>query len=157
MPNEIERKYLVDLTRVGTLENGVLMKQGYIPTADNTAVRVRIAGTKAWLTLKGENKGLTRTEFEYEIPQQDAKEMLSQLCKGPSIEKTRYLIRHRHHNWELDIFHGDNEGLVVAEIELNHESEHFEVPTWVTTEVSGDSKYYNSSLLTYPFKQWHSK
>lgn len=154
MAKEIERKFLIDLERIGSLEGGTMIKQGYIATADKTAVRARIAGAKAYLTLKGENKGVTRAEFEYDIPVEDAEEIIRELCRGPIIEKTRYLVVNFGHTWEVDIFHGDNEGLIVAEIELGSETEKFELPLWVTKEVSGDEKYYNSNLLDHPFKHW---
>jgi len=151
---EIERKFLIDLVELGSLEGGVTIKQGYISTSDKTVVRARIAGEQAFLTIKGENKGVTRSEFEYEIPVSDAEQIISELCNGPVVEKTRYLVVHSGHTWEVDIFLGDNEGLVVAEIELTSEGESFEIPHWVTVEVSGDAKYYNSSLLDNPFKRW---
>ncbi|NRA21551.1 MAG: CYTH domain-containing protein [Oceanospirillaceae bacterium] len=154
MATEIERKFLIDLTKIGPLEGGTYIKQGYIATADKTVVRARLAGNKAYLTLKGENKGITRAEFEYEIPVADARQIMTELCHGPMVEKTRYLIVFSGHTWEVDIFHGDNDGLVVAEIELENEDESFELPAWVTTEVSGDAKYYNASLLDNPFKRW---
>ncbi|ABM03678.1 adenylate cyclase [Psychromonas ingrahamii 37] len=154
MAKEIERKFLLDLTKLGSLDSGTLIRQGYITTIDKTVVRTRLAGDRAYLTLKGKNKGVTRTEFEYEIPVNDAQEIISELCNGPVVEKTRYLIVYSGHTWEVDIFHGDNDGLVVAEIELESEQETFELPHWITTEVSGDPKYYNSSLLDNPFKHW---
>lgn len=154
MAKEIERKFLIDLEKIGSLNDGTIIKQGYISTKDNTVVRVRLAGSKAYLTLKGENKGVTRLEFEYEIPVGDALEMIDALCNGPVVEKARYLVVHSGHTWEVDIFDGDNKGLVVAEIELESEDEAFDLPHWVTTEVSGDVRYYNSSLLDNPFKNW---
>jgi len=154
MAKEIERKFLIDLEKIGSLEDGTAIRQGYIATADKTVVRVRLAGERAYLTLKGENVGVTRTEFEYEIPADDAQEIITVLCNGPVVEKTRYLIVNAGHTWEVDIFHGDNDGLVVAEIELSSEDEVFELPHWVTKEVSGDINYYNSSLLGNPFKNW---
>lgn len=154
MAKEIEKKFLVNLDKLSHSEGGADIKQAYIATTDNTVVRVRIAKDKAYLTLKGENVGITRSEFEYEISMKDANDIMAELCSGPSIEKTRYVITHKGHAWELDIFHGDNDGLVIAEIELQTEDEYFEKPDWVGGEVSGDPKYYNSSLLQYPFKQW---
>jgi len=154
MAKEIERKFLVDLNKLGDLGSGVAIKQGYIPTADKTVVRVRLAGQAAYLTLKGKNRGLVRSEFEYEIPASDAEEIISELCRGPIIDKTRYVIEYSGHTWEIDIFHGENDGLVVAEIELQSEEELFDRPNWVTLEVSDDSKYYNSSLLENPFSKW---
>ncbi len=154
MALEIERKFLIDLKKLGHLKNGITIKQGYISTTDKTVVRVRISGKKAYLTLKGENKGITRTEFEYEIPIKDGESIIAELCSTPLIEKTRYLIPVSKHTWEVDIFHGDNDGLAVAEVELTNANEDIDLPEWVTTEVSGDKKYYNSNLLNYPFKAW---
>lgn len=154
MAKEIERKFLIDLEKIGLLVDGTLIKQGYITTANRAVVRARIAGNRAYLTLKGENRGVTRTEFEYEIPVDDAQEIIRELCHGPVVEKTRYLVVNSGHTWEVDIFHGDNDGLVVAEIELGSETEQFELPFWVTKEVSSDVKYYNSSLLDNPFRNW---
>lgn len=158
MAIEIERKYLVNLDLLiatqGELPRGITIKQAYIATADNTVVRIRVAGEKAFITLKGENNGLTRTEFEYPIPLIDAKAMIEQLCQGPIIDKTRYLIAVAGHTWELDIFHGDNLGLIIAEIELASENEAFERPDWVTQEVSAQIKYYNSSLIDSPYSSW---
>lgn len=154
MPKEIERKFLIDLTKLEPLESGTLIKQGYIATADKTVVRARVAGDKAYLTLKGANKGVVRSEFEYEISVEDAQAIIAELCNGPVVEKIRYLVEHSGHTWEVDVFHGDNEGLIVAEIELESAEEAFELPLWVVNEVSGDPRYYNSSLLDHPFKNW---
>lgn len=154
MAKEIERKFLIELSGVGSMGYGSRIKQGYISTADNTAVRIRITETAAYLTLKGENKGATRSEFEYDIPVQDANEIIEELCSGPVIDKTRYLVKHGSHTWEIDVFHGDNDGLIVAEVELESEAEAIDLPAWVTQEVTGETKYYNSCLLNNPFKQW---
>lgn len=154
MGKEIERKFLIDISALGKLDSGADIKQGYISTTDNTVVRVRITGKAAYLTLKGENTGTTRLEFEYEIPIKDANEIIEALCTGPIIDKTRYLVAHAGHTWEIDIFHGDNDGLIVAEVEMESETEFVEMPSWVTEEVSGQAKYYNSSLLDNPFKSW---
>ena len=154
MAKEIERKFLINMAAIGILENGTAIKQGYISTTDKTVVRARVAGNKAYLTLKGENKQLTRSEFEYEIAVNDAEQIISELCNGPIVEKTRYLRVYAGHIWEIDIFHGDNNGLVVAEIELKSENETFEKPSWITVEVSDDARYYNSSLLDHPYKNW---
>lgn len=154
MPVEIERKFLIDLEKVGPLQNGMAIKQGYVPTSTKTAVRIRIKQEQAFLTLKGANKGATRSEFEYEIPMVDAEAMLAELCEGPIIDKTRYVIRHEDHDWEVDVFYGDNQGLVVAEVEMMSEGERVALPDWVTHEVTGEVKYYNSSLLANPYKDW---
>jgi adenylate cyclase len=154
MAKEIERKFLIDLAILGPMEGGASIKQGYISTSDKTVVRVRVVSAEAYLTLKGENIGLTRTEFEYPIPVSDANEIISELCNGPIIEKTRYLLKYSKHTWEVDIFHGENHGLVIAEIELTSENEEFDLPPWLGEEVSDDIKYFNSNLLENPFKNW---
>ncbi len=154
MALEIERKYLIDLEKIGTLENGVRIKQGYLSTNKDAVVRVRVKNDKAYLTIKGSNSGIARLEFEYEIPLNEANEMLEKLCQKPVIDKTRYLIKHDIHTWEVDIFYGDNEGLVVAEVELSSEDEHINLPIWVKEEVSHDDRYFNSNLMKLPFKDW---
>jgi adenylate cyclase len=158
MATEIERKFLVDLECLakvhGELKNGTKIKQAYIATQDHTVVRLRVAGEQAFLTLKGKNNGISRSEFEYPVPPHQAEQIIKELCHGPSIDKTRYLIPIGQHTWELDIFHGDNQGLVVAEVELETEQQDFQRPSWVTLEVSAESKYYNSSLINRPYSTW---
>ncbi len=153
MAQEIERKFLVDAAKLPPLPPPQIIKQGYIPT-QNATVRIRISNDKAFLTLKGRTTGLRRSEFEYPIPLEDAEAMLDELCIQPYIDKKRYLIDISGHTWELDIFEGENEGLIVAEIELESEDETFERPEWVTEEVSDDPKYRNVSLVNYPYKRW---
>ncbi len=150
---EIERKFLVDTSKLPPLPQPYTIKQGYI-AASNATVRVRIRDEKAFLTLKGMTTGISRSEFEYSIPHADAEAMLAQLCEKPYIDKKRYLLEHAGHTWELDIFEGENEGLVIAEIELTGEEEMFERPEWVTTEVSDDPRYRNAYLVKKPFKSW---
>jgi len=154
MAKEIERKFLVDTAKLPTLPKGKVLKQGYVPTGGSATVRVRISNDQAFLTLKGKATGLTRSEFEYPVPLKDAQNILYELCSRPFIEKTRYLIPYGDHTWELDIFEGDNKGLVIAEIELESEDEIFERPVWVTKEVSDDTRYRNSNLITCPFCTW---
>ena len=154
MALEIERKFLIDIEKLGTLENGYDIKQGYIQTKDKTTVRVRVKGNEAFLTIKGKNVGATRLEYEYFIPVIDANEMLQMLCAKPIIDKTRYLIEHKKHTWEIDIFHKENDGLVVAEVELESEDEMVELPDWIVNEVTDDARYYNSNLLEFPYSQW---
>ena len=154
MALEIERKYLIDLEKISPLENGIRIKQGYLSTDKNAVVRVRVKNDKAYLTIKGSNSGIARLEFEYEIPLDEANEMLEKLCQKPVIDKTRYLITHENHTWEVDIFYGDNEGLVVAEVELSSEDEFINLPSWVKEEVSHDDRYFNSNLMKLPFKDW---
>jgi len=156
MPEEIERKFLVDVDKLFLPENGERIMQGYIPIAKETrtAVRVRVKGTEAYLTIKGKNTGAVRAEYEYSIPLEDAEEILAKLCQKPFIEKTRYEIQIDAHVWEVDVFFGENEGLIVAEIELGKEDEKFALPDWVLEEVTGDNRYYNSNLVLNPFKNW---
>lgn len=154
MAIEIERKFLIDQTQLSIPDSGEVIKQGYIPTATKTAVRIRLKGEQAFITVKGANRGAVRAEFEYPIPRQDAELMLDTLCEGTVIEKVRYEIWVGEHCWEVDHFHGENEGLMVAEIELEAEEESFEVPAWAVEEVTGDPKYYNANLVEFPYSQW---
>ena len=154
MAEEIERKFLVDPAQLPPLEHPHIIRQGYIPTQGTATVRVRISSEKAFLTLKGRATGISRSEFEYPIPVEDAGKMLSELCAKPLIKKRRYLIPYRGHTWELDIFEGENAGLIVAEIELGNENEVFEKPRWITEEVSFDPRYRNANLITHPFSKW---
>jgi len=131
----------------------VLIRQAYLSTDKDRVVRVRSAGPRAYLTIKGPGH-ISRAEFEYEIPLDDAALMLDRLCLPGLIEKTRYRQEFAGHMWEIDVFHGDNAGLVVAEIELREEGESFERPDWVLREVSGDPRYFNASLSRAPFKTW---
>jgi adenylate cyclase len=156
MAKEIERKFLVDTSKLPTLPKGHIMKQGYVPTQGIT-VRARISDDQAFLTLKGRATGLSRSEFEYPIPVEDAQQILDELCVHPLIEKTRYMIPYEDHIWELDIFESDNKGLIVAEIELGSEDESFVKPEWITEEVSYDRRYRNASLINHPFCNWNKE
>lgn len=147
---EIERKFLVKEGWRPPGE-GVRMRQGYVPTSNRSAVRVRIAGDRAWLTLKTPRVHISRREFEYEIPVDDAADMLELLC-AKQVSKTRTRVDHAGHVWEVDVFEGDNEGLVIAEIELGSEEESFELPDWVGEDVSHDLRYANSALSERPYK-----
>lgn len=153
MAAEIERKFLVadDSWRDGS--RGVRIAQGYLSQDPDRTVRVRLAGEKAWITIKGRTQGITRAEFEYAIPPADARELLG-LCLPSVIDKTRHEIRHGGHVWEVDVFHGGNDGLIVAEVELSDENETPEMPPWVGEEVSDDARYFNSHLATHPFTCW---
>ena len=153
MAQEIERKFLVHTDKLPPLPSPKVIKQGYVPT-EGTTVRVRISNDNAFLTLKGRATGITRSEFEYAIPVSDAESMLEELCMQPYISKKRYIIEHAGHTWELDIFEGENEGLIVAEIELEREDETFEKPEWVANEVSDDPRYRNAYLVKNPYKDW---
>jgi len=156
MPKEIERKFLINLDQLELLPQGIKIKQGNFPMSAGVkfSVRIRIKKDAAFLTVKSENTGATRSEYEYPIPIDEALEMLENHCQKPYIEKTRYELTNGGHIWEIDIFHGENEGLVMAEIELSSEAEEFDVPEWVTDEVTDDPKYYNSNLLLNPYKKW---
>lgn len=153
MPAEIERKYLVsgESWRDGSL--GVRIAQGYLSQDPDRTVRVRIGGEKAWITIKGRSEGISRAEFEYEIPVSDARGLLG-LCLPSVIDKTRYEVPFAGHAWEVDVFHGDNDGLIVAEVELENESISPELPEWVGAEVSADLRYFNSRLAVTPFSKW---
>jgi len=154
MATEIERKFLVADDRWKAGAEGKLYRQGYLQTAADRNVRVRIIGDRGFLTVKGRAAGITRLEFEYEIPVADAAQMLDVLCFKPLIEKTRYLVEHAGMTWEVDDFAGVNAGLVVAEIELEAEGQEFELPSWVGLDVSDDPRYLNSSLVAKPYTRW---
>lgn len=153
MASEIERKFLVrdDSWNDGT--SGIRMSQGYLSMDPDRAVRVRLAGENAWLTIKGRSSGITRAEFEYAIPAADAQDLLK-LCLPSVIDKTRHRIPFGGYVWEVDVFHGDNEGLVLAEVELEDESATPELPPWVGLEVSDDARYFNSQLARHPFRSF---
>lgn len=157
MSVEIERKFLVQAPswRDAVSEERTIV-QAYLSRAVNATVRVRIGDDRAMLTIKGRPKGLVRRELEYEIPRQEAKIMIDELCEGPAIEKTRYLVPVGAHCWEVDVFYGRNEGLVVAEVELRRPDEEVVLPDWVGEEVTGQSKYYNARLVERPFDTWES-
>ncbi|MFA6070934.1 MAG: CYTH domain-containing protein [Janthinobacterium sp.] len=151
---EIERKFLLQGNAWRGLGQAVLLRQGYLSSARERAVRVRIEGEQAMLTIKGANVGATRGEWEYPIPLADAAELLDGLCEQPLIEKVRHRIEHAGMLWEVDEFLGANAGLIVAEIELASEDQPFEKPEWIGAEVSGDARYYNANLIRHPFSQW---
>ena len=155
MALEIERKFLVtsDAWRAQA-HSRELLRQGYLESNDRSSIRVRTAGAKAWLNLKAKRSGLSRLEFEYEIPRADADEILDELCKGPRVEKYRHEVRIGPHVWEVDEFLGDNRGLVVAEIELGDEAESFARPDWLGEEVTHEERYYNYNLVTRPYREW---
>lgn len=155
MSDEIERKFLVNEGWQPQHE-GVRIAQGYLSSIPERTVRVRIKGDKGYLTVKGRNEGIRRLEFEYEIPCEDA-EALLKLCEQPLIEKMRYLEAVGGFTWEVDVFAGANAGLCVAEIELPAVDTPFEKPDWAGQEVSGDARYYNSSLIRQPYRLWKSE
>lgn len=154
MAQEIERKFLVRRELWRPAGRGVPYRQGYLSSVKERVVRVRIAGDEAFLTVKGETENLTRPEFEYPIPLADAAAMLDDLCERPLIEKTRHVEKVGDHTWEIDVFHGENDGLAMAEIELDCPDEPFRRPPWAGREVSGDPRYFNSSLSRQPFRNW---
>jgi CYTH domain-containing protein len=153
MGKEIERKFLVDKSRLPNNLEGTKYTQGYISITDSGIVRVRIKGDIAVITIKSAGLGISRDEFEYQIPMDDAKSLL-ELFNNGVIYKTRYDIVYEGKKWEIDQFHKENEGLWIAEIELQFENESFEIPKWVLEEVTGNEKYYNSYLSKHSFKSW---
>ena len=154
MAREIERKFLVNKEKWQPKDRGNLYRQGYLSSVKERIVRVRIAGDKGFLTIKGITEGYSRLEFEYEIPVKDAHQMLDTLCETPLIEKTRYQKEHEGVLWEIDVFLGVNEGLVLAEVELESETQQFTLADWIGEEVSKDPRYFNVNLVKNPFRQW---
>lgn len=154
MATEIERKFLVKSDEWRTLATGTLYRQGYLSTKKGCTVRVRLVGNQGYLTIKGLTQGFSRAEYEYPIPAADAQEMLDNLCDRPLIEKTRYKIEYAGLIWEVDEFAGENQGLIIAEVELIDENHSFELPDWIGQEVSDDPRYYNANLVQHPFSQW---
>jgi len=155
MATEIERKFLVlnDDWR-GIVRSDMKIIQAYLATNESSSTRIRIQNDKANINIKSATLGITRSEFEYAIPVVDAQSMIDDLCIKPVIEKTRYIVKYMHHTWEIDVFSGDNQGLIVAEIELSSPDEAFEKPSWLGEEVSNDARYYNVCLVNNPYKTW---
>jgi adenylate cyclase len=154
MAQEIERKFLVKAEAWRKPADGVRYRQGYLSTVKERTVRVRTAGDKGYITVKGVTVGATRAEYEYEIPQLDANEMLDRLCERPLIEKTRYRIPRDGVVWEVDEFEGENRGLITAEVELKREDQKVSIPDWVGEEVTKDPRYFNANLVAHPFTRW---
>lgn len=155
MAIEIERKFLLsDDNWRKVADAGTRFRQGYLIGAERASVRVRIEGDRANLNIKSATLGIHRQEYEYPIPLDEAEELLDTLCEQPQIIKTRYLVPYGDHTWEIDVFDGDNAGLVVAEVELAAEDEVFARPPWIGEEVSGDTRYYNVCLVNHPYKDW---
>ena len=147
MAKEIERKYLVvDNSFVEMAQSVVHICQGYISRRPEGTVRIRIKGDKGFITIKGKNEGVTRDEWEYEIPLNDALQMLEKACEGSVIDKHRHIVEYDGYTWEVDVFHGSHEGLIIAEIELTSADEKFSLPPFIGQEVTGNSEYYNSNL-----------
>jgi len=153
MPVEIERKFLVRDEAWRSLGEATYYCQGYLNSDSNNTVRIRVAGDRAMLTVKGPTRGTRRAEFEYEVPVAHAKEML-ELCKEPPVEKRRTKIPFEGFVWEVDEFLGANRGLILAEVELETEDQQFAIPDWIGEEVTGDVRYYNSRLAKQPFSTW---
>ncbi len=154
MAKEIERKFLVSGEAWRQLATGTHYRQGYLSTVKERTVRVRTIDEKAYLTIKGVTQGFTRVEYEYEIPHGDAVELLDDLCLQPIVEKHRYKIEYRDLMWEVDEFHGVNEGLIIAEVELESEEQEVPKPEWIGEEVSGDPRYFNANLIANPYTTW---
>jgi adenylate cyclase len=152
---EIERKFLV----VGeswrdAVESQTRIMQGYIAAGENATVRARLAGERGFLTIKGMIQGASRAEYEYEIPADEAVSLLRDLALSPPVDKVRFRVRCGAHVWDLDVFAGENAGLVMAEVELSREDEPFQMPDWAGEEVTGDGRYYNVNLARKPFRHW---
>lgn len=155
MATEIERKFLLlDDRWRGSAHDRKKIVQGYLANTGLASVRVRISGEKASLNIKSMTIGVSRTEYEYAIPLSDAEALLDNLCRRPLIEKTRYYLKQAAHTWEIDVFEGDNRGLVVAEIELSDADEVFSHPDWLGREVSGEERFYNIALVDNPYRNW---
>jgi adenylate cyclase len=155
MANEVERKFLVkgEFKNIASKETRIV--QGYLSSVPERTVRVRIKGDKGFITIKGigNTSGATRYEWEKEIPINEVEDLLK-ICEPGVIDKTRYLVKAGNHTYEVDEFYGENQGLIVAEVELLSESERFEKPDWLGEEVTGDTKYYNSMLMKNPYTKW---
>jgi CYTH domain-containing protein len=154
MGQEIERKFLVQGDAWRALGSGTRYRQGYLSTVKERTVRVRTIDDQGFLTIKGVTVGARRAEYEYPIPVQDANELLDELCERPLIEKTRYKIQHAGLTWEVDEFAGENQGLIVAEVELSDEAQALQLPDWVGAEVTADPRYYNANLIAHPYTTW---
>jgi|SaaInlStandDraft_4_1057021.scaffolds.fasta_scaffold66379_3 adenylate cyclase len=164
MAKEIERKFLVNVEKFvnETVVKSIEILQGYIPRDNNVVVRIRLnkwdGNEKALLTIKGPNQGISRDEFEYEIPFKDGLEMIDKFCVTGNeeivISKIRHYVEYEGNTWEVDFFRGDNKGLVIAEIELDSENATFKKPIWVMSEVTGQPKYYNNNLMNNPYNTW---
>jgi len=154
MAQEIERKFLIIGEEWRELAKGTAYRQGYLSTVKERTVRVRTIDDQGFLTIKGITVGATRVEYEYEIPANEANEMLDNLCEQPIIEKNRFKVPLDGLIWEIDEFGGVNAGLIVAEVELEKEDQEFKKPEWTGEEVSDDPRYFNSNLIANPFTTW---
>jgi adenylate cyclase len=158
MATEIEHKFLLanDEWRPH-VEKSVRYRQGYLSSQPTSSIRVRIAENQAWLNIKSATIGAQRQEYEYEIPFEDAAEILETLCGRPLVEKTRHFVPQGPHLWEIDEFEGENQGLIVAEIELQEAGEGFQKPSWLGREVTHELRYYNNNLRLNPYSKWLDK
>ncbi len=154
MAQEIERKFLVVGDDWKALAAPVPIRQGYLSTVKERTVRVRTLGDRGYLTIKGITVGAVRSEFEYEIPAADAHQLLDELCERPLIEKTRSAIAIDGLTWEVDAFSGVNQGLIIAEVELEDEAQHIDLPGWIGDEVTHDPRYFNANLIAHPYTEW---
>lgn len=154
MGKEIEKKFLVTGDQWRQLAEGTVYRQGYLSVVKERVVRVRTIGNTGYLTIKGLTVGATRLEYEYEISVSDSNEMLDRLCEKPIIEKKRYKVEFEGLTWEIDEFFGDNDGLIVAEVELEDEQQSLKKPSWIGEEVTSDPRYFNSNLTKHPFTRW---
>ena len=157
MGQEIERKFTVRGESWKHNAESKLYKQGYIDTSPESTVRVRLIEDQAFLTIKGRAVRGVRSEFEYEIPAPDANEILATLCKKPVIDKRRYVVQHNGMKWEIDEFHQDNAGLILAEVELSSIDQEIVLPEWIDVEVTNDPRYYNSNLVKFPYSKWSKR
>lgn len=154
MPREIERKFLIKSNDYKLHAKGILYKQAYLCINDKSYVRIRTVGNKGYIAIKSRKPDISRLEFEYKIPLSEALELIDKLCEKPLISKHRYKVTYEKLLWEIDEFHGENKGLVIAEVELVSEDQNFEKPLWLGKEVTGDSRYYNINLFLNPFRSW---
>lgn len=155
MAIEIERKFLISSDEwCHDADDGTQIVQGYMGSNEKSSVRIRVNGNTANINIKSKTIGAQRNEYEYAIPLVEANEMLTALCDRPYIDKTRYHVNYQGHLWEVDVFAGENDGLVVAELELTTVDETFDLPSWVGKEVTEDPRYYNICLVTHPYKSW---
>jgi CYTH domain-containing protein len=151
---EIERKFLVKSDEWKSLGKRIFYQQGYLLIDKNRTIRIRVIEEKGFVTIKGSVSGISRSEYEYQIPVEEAKVILETLCVKPIISKYRTKIKLNNLVWEVDEFIDENEGLVLAEVELENENQKIDIPSWIGDEVTGDIKYYNSMLIKNPFTKW---
>ncbi|HSN23937.1 MAG TPA: CYTH domain-containing protein [Methylomicrobium sp.] len=158
MALEVEHKFLLaNAEWRQQIEYSEVFKQGYLSSQPTSSIRVRVCQHRAWLNIKSATIGSHRHEYEYEIPLADAEEILMHLCSKPLIEKTRHFVRHGGNLWEIDEFEGANQGLLVAEIELDEIGQSFDKPSWLGKEVTDDLRYYNNNLAMHPYSEWRDK